>query len=118
MGYNEIVDKKYLTARILRKNMTEQEKKLWYFLRKRFINNCRFRRQYPIGNYVVDFICRSKNLIVEIDGGQHNEDKIREYDSERTIYLESLGYKVIRFWNNEIDSNIEAVLTEIMKFLK
>ena len=93
------MDKKYIIARKLRNNMTEQEKKLWYYLRKRFINNCSFRRQYPIGNYIVDFICRKKNLIIEIDGGQHNENIIRLNDLERTKYLETKGYRILRFWN-------------------
>ena len=111
------MDKKYIIARKLRNNMTEQEKKLWYYLRKRFINNCSFRRQYPIGNYIVDFICRKKNLIVEIDGGQHNDEDIKMYDTERTNYLETKGYKVLRFWNNDVDNNLEGVLNEIMKNL-
>ena len=111
------MDIKYQIARRLRKNMTSQEKKLWYYLRKRFLNNCRFRRQYPIGSYIVDFICREKSLIIEIDGGQHNESSIKGYDRARTLYLESKGYKVIRFWNNEIDDNIDAVLEKIFEHL-
>ena len=111
------MQEKYVRARKLRNNMTEQEKKLQYYLRKRLINNCRFRRQYPIGNYVVDFVCREKNLIIELDGGQHNEEQAIIYDKERTDYLESRGFRVIRFWNNDIDTNIEAVLGEIVKYL-
>ena len=98
--------------------MTEQEKKLWYFLRKKFIKNCRFRRQYPIGDYIVDFVCREKNLIIEIDGGQHNEIEIQDYDKQRSLYLETKGFKVIRFWNNDIVENIEGVLEEITKHLE
>ena len=104
-------------ARILRKNMTKQERILWTFLRKKNINNLKFRRQYPIGNYIVDFICNEKKLIIEIDGGQHNENKNITYDQERTKYLESKGYKVIRFWNNDIDNNIEEVYLDILKHL-
>ena len=111
------MDEKYVKARKLRNNMTEQEKKLWYYLRQRFLNNCRFRRQHPIGNYIVDFICKEKKLIIEIDGGQHNSDDIKQYDIERTIFLESKGYKVIRFWNNDIDTNIENILAQIIKYL-
>ena len=111
------MQEKYIRARKLRNNMTEQEKKLWYYLRKRLINSCRFRRQYPIGNYVVDFVCREKNLIIELDGGQHNEEQAIIYDKERTKYLESRVFRVIRFWNNDIDTNIEAVLGEIVKNL-
>ena len=104
-------------ARTLRKNMTKQERILWQFLRKKSINNLKFRRQYPIGKYIVDFICNEKKIIIEIDGGQHNEVKNIAYDKERTKYLESKGYKVIRFWNNDIDNNIEWVYQEILKFL-
>ena len=111
------MDEKYIKARELRKNMTKQEKKLWYYLRKRFLNRSRFRRQYPIGNYIVDFISREKKLIIEIDGGQHNEPENICYDKSRTEFLNNLGYKVIRFWNNDIDTNIETVLNEIIKYL-
>ena len=111
------MDIKYQIARKLRNNMTEQEKKLWYYLRKRCLNNNRFRRQYPIGNYIVDFICREKSLIIEIDGGQHSESNIKDYDKTRTLFLESKGYKVIRFWNNEIDKNIDAVLEKILEYI-
>ena len=115
--YNHLMQEKYIKARKLRKNMTNQEKTLWYYLRKRFINNYRFRRQYPIGNYIVDFVCRKKNLIIELDGGQHNQNLIKDLDIVRTQYLESRGFKVIRFWNNDIDTNIEGVLNEIIRQL-
>jgi len=108
----------YLKARQLRNNMTPQEKKLWYYLRNNQINNCRFRRQYPVGNYIVDFVCRSKNLIIEIDGGQHNEQQSIKYDDMRTNYLKTRGFNVIRFWNNEIDGNIEGVVNKIAEYLK
>ena len=104
-------------ARSLRKNMTKQERILWHFLRKKSINGLKFRRQYPIGSYIVDFICNEKKLIIEIDGGQHNEDKNLIYDQERTKYLETKGYKVIRFWNHDIENNIEGVYREILKYL-
>jgi len=104
-------------ARELRSNMTPQEYKLWQYLRKRSINNYRFRRQFPIKNYIVDFICREKKLIIEIDGSQHNEEKNIQYDSERTLFFEEHGYKVLRFWNKDIDNNIEGVYEEIMKYL-
>ena len=104
-------------ARNLRKNMTKQERIVWQFLRNRSVNGNKFRRQYPIGNYIVDFICHEKKLIIEIDGGQHNDDKHICYDKERTKYLETKGYKVIRFWNSDIDNNIEGVYQEILKYL-
>ena len=97
--------------------MTKQERILWTFLRKKNINNLKFGRQYSIGNYIVDFICNEKKLIIEIDGGQHNENQNITYDKERTKYLESKGYKVIRFWNNDIDNNIDGVYLDILKHL-
>ena len=112
------MNEKYEKARQLRNNMTLQEKKLWYYLRNNQINNCRFRRQYPIGDYIVDFVCRSKNLVIEIDGGQHNETKNIDYDNRRTEYIQSRGFNVIRFWNNEIDNNIESVYNKIVEYLE
>ncbi len=111
------MNSKTIKARNLRKNMTEQEKKLWQYLRKRSINNFKFRRQYPIGNYIVDFACLEKRLVIEIDGGQHNQSDNILYDQNRTQYIEKCGYKVIRFWNNEIENNIEGVYEGILKYL-
>lgn len=104
-------------ARELRKNSTEQEQKLWKLLRDRQLKNYKFRRQYPIGEYIVDFICREKHLIIEIDGGQHNTETNIAYDNQRTVFLESKGYKVIRFWNNDVDNNIEGVYITIVNVL-
>ncbi len=96
-------------AKQLRRNMTPQECKFWELVRAHRFYNLLFRRQHPIGDYIVDFICRSKSLIVELDGGQHNLPEDKLYDERRTAYLESKGYKVLRFWNNEIDNNFEGV---------
>jgi very-short-patch-repair endonuclease len=96
-------------ARKLRKNLTEEEKKLWYHLRLRNLG-VKFRRQVPIGKYIVDFACLNRKLIIEIDGGQHLENK---KDSIRDDWLESKGFKVLRFWNNEVFENIESVLEKI-----
>lgn len=104
------MDTKYLKARELRKNLTQQERKLWNLLKNKQFHNLSFRRQHPIGDYIVDFICRSQKLIIELDGGQHNIDENIKYDKKRTEFLESLGFKVIRFWNNDIDNNIEGVI--------
>jgi len=101
-------------AKELRKNATPQEQKLWNLLKKKY-KNLKFKRQQPIGQYIADFICREKWLIIELDGGQHNEDKNIAYDEKRTKYLESKGFKVIRFWNNDIDNNIEGVFEVIDK---
>ena len=104
-------------ARKLRQNLTEQEAVMWHLLRNRGVNGYKFRRQYPIGNYVVDFVCRELKLIIELDGGQHNEPTNIEYDQKRTQYLNEKGYRVIRFWNNDIDENLEGVYQSILKAL-
>ena len=103
-------------ARQLRKNQTDAEKSLWQHLRRRQIDGWRFRRQHPIGNYIVDFFCFEKGLVVEIDGGQHSEQV--DYDEERTKWLESQGYRVLRFWNNEVLREIEAVKQVIWEELQ
>ena len=105
-------------ARELRKNQTPQEKKMWNILRKHQIFGYEFRRQYSIGDYIVDFICREKKIIIELDGGQHNEIKNIEKDTQRTEFLNSLGYKVLRFWNNEVDNNIEGVFEVVKRELE
>ena len=93
--------------------MTPQELKLWGILRNRKFKNLTFKRQYPIGDYIVDFICKEKWLIIEIDGGQHNTPDAIEYDRIRTEYLNNRGFNVIRFWNNDIDNNIDGVFSVI-----
>ena len=100
-------------ARELRNNMTPQERKLWQIIRNRNFYSYRFLRQYVIGNYIVDFLCREKNIIIEIDGGQHNQFDDINYDKQRTEYLNSKGYKVIRFWNNDIDNNMQGVFEKL-----
>ncbi len=98
-------------AKNLRLNQTDAENMLWFNLRNKKLAGIKFRRQVPIGQYIVDFLCCEKKLIVELDGSQHI-DNIK-YDRIRTEYLNSLGYKVIRIYNNEIFSNIETVLEYI-----
>ena len=83
-------------------------------LRNFQVKGLKFRRQYPIGEYIVDFVCKDIKLIIELDGGQHNKEENIEYDKNRTLFLENKGYKVIRFWNNEIDNNIEGVYKTIL----
>jgi len=102
-------------AKKLRENATDVETILWYRLRNRQIEGFKFRRQQPIGKYIVDFVCIEKMLIIELDGGQHAEQII--YDDERTKYLSKLGYKVTRFWNNEVLTNLNGVLECIMEQL-
>ena len=107
------MDNKINLARNLRKNSTPQEKLLWQIFRNHNFYGYEIRRQSPIGNYIVDFVCRDKKIIIEIDGGQHNELQNILNDNIRTEYLKSKGYKVIRFWNNEIDNNIEGVYLKL-----
>lgn len=104
--------KKELT-RELRKKSTPQEIILWSRLKGRKFNNLKFRRQHLIEKYIVDFICLEKKLIIELDGWQHQEEEQKRYDQERTIFLESLGFSIIRFWNNEVNSNLDGVLLRI-----
>jgi len=104
-------------ARKLRREATDAEKLLWRKLRARQVCGAKFRRQVPIGPYIVDFVCFEHRLIVEIDGGQHNEPRGRAYDIQRTRWLESQGFRVLRFWNNEVLGNLEGVLTRIVQAL-
>ena len=99
-------------ARSLRKSMTDAEQALWQKIRFNQLG-VKFRRQTPIGSYFVDFYCHEYALVVELDGSQHIERA--EYDEQRTLYLHSLGLRVIRFWNNDVLLNIEAVLEEIIR---
>ncbi|MBN8657875.1 MAG: endonuclease domain-containing protein [Anaerolineae bacterium] len=95
----------------LRKKLTPAERKLWSRIRNDQLG-VTFRRQHAIGNFIPDFVCVEKKLILELDGSQHLEQV--EYDSERTKYFETLGYKVVRFWNNDVTKNIDSVLTVIL----
>ena len=98
-------------SRYLRKNMTMAEKKLWVHLRDKKFNHIKFRRQVILGKYIVDFISFDPKVIIEVDGSQHSDQVI--YDDARTRYLSSLGYKVLRYWNNDVLSNTEIVLNDI-----
>lgn len=96
----------------LRNSATIQEIKLWGFIKNSQLG-VKFRRQHGIGPYIVDFCCPAKKIIIEIDGSQHIENK--EYDDARTLFLEKLGYQVLRFWNNEINDTIEGVIMKIQQ---
>ena len=100
-------------ARSLRKRLTPQEVKLWVHLRSWRKRGFHFRRQAPRDDYVVDFVCLKQRLIVEVDGGQHNFDAHARRDAERDKHFVRQGFRVLRFWNNEIDRNLEGVLTLI-----
>jgi primosomal protein N' (replication factor Y) len=99
-------------ARRLRKTMTDAEKRLWSALRDKRLGSFKFRRQRPVGPFIADFACIEKRLIIEADGGQHNENA---EDARRTAWLENHGWIVLRFWNNDILKNTEGVLTRILE---
>jgi adenine-specific DNA-methyltransferase len=90
--------------------MTEAEKRIWYQVRNRRLAGHKFKRQWSLGPYVVDFCCIEKRLVVEIDGGQHSPEK----DSRRTADLGAMGYRVVRFWNNDVLGNLDGVLTSLL----
>ena len=94
-------------ARMLRKNMTKEERHLWYDCLR--LSRVRFYRQKVFGKYILDFYCPKARLVVEVDGGQHNEPKMRAYDAERTAFLESYGLKVLRFSNMEVNRHFSEV---------
>jgi adenine-specific DNA-methyltransferase len=102
-------------ARQLRKTQTDAERRLWQFLRNRSLAGCKFRRQHSVGPYICDFVCIDRQLVIEVDGGQHTSQA--EQDEVRTAYLESKGYTVIRFWNHEVLTETEAVLERILKMI-
>ena len=105
-------------AKELHRNMTPAELKLWARLRAHQLNGIHFRNQHAIGAYVVDFCAPRKKLIIELDGSQHLEQDASQYDAERTRYLELRGYQVIRFWNNQVMNDIEAILVVILNALE
>ena len=100
-------------ARILRRNATTAEKRLWYRIRASQLGGFQFRRQFPIGEFIVDFCCRAQRLVIELDGSQHGEVAGVVADQERTRLISMRGYRVIRFWNEEILTNLEGVLEQV-----
>ena len=102
--------------RLLRNNPTRCERLLWNRLRRKQLGHL-FRRQYSIGNYVVDFYCPSKRLVVELDGGQNNDKTTIEYDKQRTKSFEELGIRVMRFWNSEVVKNIDEIVEAIYRII-
>jgi len=103
-------------ARCLRRNQTETERRLWSRLRFRQLDEAKFRRQHPISPFIADFCCMERGLVSELDGGQHAEQE--EADRRRSAFLARRGYRVIRFWDNEVMEDIEAVLQRIMDELE
>ncbi|RUL69093.1 endonuclease domain-containing protein [Dyella choica] len=106
---------KWKRARQLRRASTDAERHLWRHLRQRNLAACKFRRQFPIAGYIVDFVCLPAKLVVEIDGGQHLD--ALEYDEARTRALEARGFRVLRFWNDEVLLHTDDVLEVIWRNL-
>ena len=98
-------------SRELRRNATEAERRLWPHLSARKLKGVRFNRQFPVGQYICDFVSRERHLVIELDGGHHA--MTAEYDVRRTRFLEEQGYQVLRFWNNEVVDNLDGVLRTI-----
>jgi BirA family biotin operon repressor/biotin-[acetyl-CoA-carboxylase] ligase len=110
MARSDIPDWQRQTARRLRREMTDAERKLWSVLRVRRFRGTAFRRQAPLGPYIADFVCHRLKLVIEVDGGQHSGS---EHDACRDQWLAREGYRVLRFWNNEVLGNLEGVLDRI-----
>ena len=113
--HKRTIPKIFGRAKQLHREMTEPEAKLWTHLRAHRMGDVHFRNQHAIGNYIVDFCAPRKKLIIELDGGHHLEQE--EYDKERTDFLESKGYRVLRFWNNVVMKDIDSVLRVIFDAL-
>jgi very-short-patch-repair endonuclease len=111
IGYDQATLTK---AKRLRRDMTEAERKLWSTLRNSQLDGAKFRRQQPIGPFIADFVCQQARLIIEADGSQHSESA---GDVRRTTFLESKGYRVLRFWNNDILKTLEGVAESILAAL-
>jgi very-short-patch-repair endonuclease len=109
MPHRNVPKQKRSSARMLRSNMTDAERKLWYRLRARRFNGASFRRQVPIGPYIADFVCLQSRLIIDVDSGQHGTER----DAARDAWLHSQEFRVLRFWNNDVHANIEGVMETI-----
>lgn len=101
-------------AKVLRRTLTEQEKKLWGALRDHRLGGFKFRKQQPIGPFIADFVCQDRRLIVEVDGSQHAESRT---DAARDTFLNDKGYRILRVWNNEVTGNLSGVLTAVLAAL-
>ena len=102
-------------ARLLRNNMTEAEKIVWDKLKNRKVFNARFRRQHPIRSFIVDFYCHEYKLAIEIDGEIHLKTEVNEYDDGRSHDIEKFGIKILRFTNNEVFTNLNKIIEEILE---
>jgi very-short-patch-repair endonuclease len=102
-------------ARQLRQRSTDAERRMWSALRDRRLSRYKFRRQHPIGDFIVDFACTEHRIVIELDGGQHSDSTI---DARRTTWLEREGWRVVRFWNNEVLTNINGVIETVLRLLR
>ena len=116
MREREWKSRKYVTS--LRRNLTDAENKLWQELRGRRVQGYKFRRQHPIEDYIADFACLSSKLIVEIDGATHSTAEEMAYDVRRTVFLKSLEWRVIRFTNDDVFSDVDGVVEAIYEALE
>lgn len=107
-----------VVARKLRRESTPHERRLWALLRRKNFQHLKFRRQYVIGKYIVDFCCPAKKLVIELDGGGHAEERQMQNDKARDAFLQSEGFKILRVWNNELKNNLEGVFEEIIALIK
>jgi len=118
MGRSRLPSDVLNRARQLRRAMTDAERRLWSVLRDHQLDGRRFRRQAPIGPYIVDFVCHEALLVVEVDGSQHGEQPGLAHDTVRDGWLAARGYRVLRFWNNDVLSNIDGVAEVLLSALR
>ncbi len=102
-------------ARLLRRERTDAERVLWQMLRARRLSGLKFRRQFPIGDFIADFCCRECRLVIELDGSQHMDSRQADRDRNRTECMEARGFRVLRFWNTDVLMNTEGVLAAIFR---
>ena len=116
-GIVPVLPELLIFAKQLRQNQTDAERLLWQVLRSRNLIGFKFRRQQPVGGYILDFYCHAARLAIELDGGGHNTANQKSYDEERTKVVSGAGIKVIRFWNHEVLNSLDSVLEEIYRHL-
>lgn len=104
-------------ARALRQSPTTAEQLLWRHLRNRQLAGAKFRRQHPLGPYILDFVCLEHGLVVEVDGGQHADPQAQAYDQQRSAWLQQQGLRVLRFWNHEVVQQTNEVLAHVLQAL-
>lgn len=114
MGHDRVPGKQRRNARSMRRAMTDAELKLWNELRAHRLMGLGFRRQVPIDRYIVDFACSEHRIVVEVDGSQHGDEASVSYDEQRTTFLKSLGWTVLRFWNGDVQRDIDGVCAHII----